>query len=70
MTNKIKHHGKKHFCQYCLQCFSRSKVLECHMKSSLVTNHTKLVLLPGKDIYINLIHRLIKTPFMILNAYY
>ena len=26
MTNKAKHHVKKHFCQYCLQCFSSKKL--------------------------------------------
>ena len=27
MTNKLKYHGKNHFCQYCLECFSSSQVL-------------------------------------------
>ena len=39
MTNKTKYHGKKHFCWYCLQCFSSSRVLECHVKNCLVINH-------------------------------
>ena len=36
MTNKTKYHGKKYFYRYCLQCFSYSKVLECHVEICLV----------------------------------
>ena len=36
---------RKNFCQYCFQCFSRSTVLECHIKQCLAINHTQLVLL-------------------------
>ena len=32
MTSKTKHHGKKYFCLCCLQYFTSSKVLECHVK--------------------------------------
>ena len=45
MTNKTKHHGKKHFCQYCLQCFSSSKLLKCHIKDCLAITHARSVLL-------------------------
>ena len=31
MTNKTKPHGKNFFCRYCCQCFSSSRVLECHV---------------------------------------
>ena len=41
MTNKPKLHGKKHFCQYILQCFSCSKILEYLVKTCLAINHTK-----------------------------
>ena len=33
MTDKTKHYDKKRFCQYYLQCFSSSIVLEFHIKS-------------------------------------
>ena len=36
MTNKTKHHSKKHFGQYCLQCFSSSEILEFHVKLQLI----------------------------------
>ena len=41
MTNKTKHHGKKRFCWYSLQCFSSSKVLQCHVKNCIALNHMK-----------------------------
>ena len=43
MTNKTRHHDKNHSCQYCLQCCSSSKVLECHVKNCLPINHNKSV---------------------------
>ena len=53
MSNKTKYHSKKYICQYCLQCFSSSKVLECHTKNCLTIYHTKSVLLPEEGAYIN-----------------
>ena len=35
MTNKKKYHGEKHFCRYCLQCFSSSEILECDTQKLL-----------------------------------
>ena len=32
MNNKIQYHSTKHFCQYCLQWFSTSRVLESYVK--------------------------------------
>ena len=53
MTNKIKNHGKKHFCRNCLQCYFSSKVLECHVRNCLANNHTKSVLLPEEGQYVS-----------------
>ena len=66
MTNKTKYHGKKHFCWFCLQCFSSSRVLECYVKNCLVINHTKSVLLPEGNECVNFqnFKRLIKTQFI------
>ena len=71
MTNKKKHHGKKYFCQYYLQYFSSSKVLECHVKNCLAINHTKSVLTPEEGQYINFqnFKTLIKAPLMILGDF-
>ena len=41
MTNSAKYHGKKWFCQYCLQCFSNLKLLDNPLKTCLALNHTK-----------------------------
>ena len=55
MSDKTKHHSKKHFSRFCLQCFSSSKLLESHTKdkSCLAINHTESVLLPEKGTYIS-----------------
>ena len=45
MTDKTKHHGEHHFCRDCLQRFSSSRVLECHITDYLPINHKILVLL-------------------------
>ena len=37
MTIKTKNHSKKN-CQYCLQYFSHSKILECHVKICFAIN--------------------------------
>ena len=49
MANKTEYHGKKHFSQ----CFSRSRVLEYHVKNYLAINHTKSILLPEENEYAN-----------------
>ena len=66
MTNKAKPHGKKHFYQYCLQYFSSANVLEC-IRNCQAINHTKSILLPEEDAYINFqnFERLKKAPFII-----
>ena len=38
---------------YCLQCFPRSRVLECHVKNYLTINHTKQVLLSEEGEHVN-----------------
>ena len=67
MTSKAKHHGKNHFCWYCLQCFSISKLLECHVKNYLAINHNKSVLLSEENEYVSFqnIKRLRKLPLII-----
>ena len=59
---KIKYHGKKYFCRCCLQCFSNSR--ECHIKNCLAIHHTKSVLLPEENDYVNFQNskRLAKAP--------
>ena len=66
MTNKTKHHVKKYFCRYCLQCFSSSRVIECHVKYCLAINHKKSDLLPEEAKHVNFQNskRLTKAPFI------
>ena len=67
MTNKTKHHGKKHFWRYCLKCFSSSKILENYAKIYLAIYHTKIVTLNEENTYTRFrdFKRLLKTPFSI-----
>ena len=68
MTNKARlDRKKKHFCWYCLQCFSKSKVLDCHVKYCLAINPTKSVLIPQENEYVNFqnFNRSTKAPFII-----
>ena len=34
MYDYLLHHGRKHFCRYCLQAFSTEKILICYVKES------------------------------------
>ena len=50
MFNKIKHKNKKHFCRYCLQCFSSERVLVEHKKTCLEINGKQTVKLRSGSI--------------------
>ena len=43
MFNKSKNKNKKHFCRYCLQCFSRESILTEHKENCLVINGKQCV---------------------------
>ena len=51
MTNKTKHHSKKHFCRYCFQYFSSSGILESQKENYLAISHLKSVLLPKEGTF-------------------
>ena len=38
MCNETKNKNKKHFCKYCLQCFSSEKLLQEHKNVCLKIN--------------------------------
>ena len=38
MYNQSKHKNKKHFCMYCLQCFSSERILANHVNNCLTIN--------------------------------
>ena len=50
MFNKTKHKNKKHFCRYCLQCFSSERVLVEHKKTCLEINGKQTVKLRSGSI--------------------
>ena len=49
MFNQTKHKNKKHFCMYCLQCFSSERVLNDHKDNCIQVNGAQAVKMPDKD---------------------
>ena len=43
MCNKIKNNNKKHFCKYCLHCFSSGKAWQEHKENCLKINRKESV---------------------------
>ena len=43
MFNQTKHEHRKHFCMYCLQCFSSEKVLNNHKENCIQVNGTQAI---------------------------
>ena len=68
MYNQTKHKESKHFCMYCLQCFSSKRVLNDHKDNCIIVNGTQAVKMPDKDNnilkYINF-HKEKQVPFVI-----
>ena len=50
MYNQTKHKERKHFCMYCLQCFSSERVLTNHKENCIQLNGTQAVNMPDKII--------------------
>ena len=48
MFRKNKHEHKKHFCMYCLQCFSREDVLTEHKNNCISINGKQAINMPEK----------------------
>ena len=46
MYNQTKHGNRKHFCMYCLQCFSREDVLTEHIPNCIAINGVQGVKMP------------------------
>ena len=47
--NKTKHKERKHFCMYCLQCFSSERILIKHKDNCIQVNGEQAVKMPDKD---------------------
>ena len=60
MYNQTKHKERKHFCMYCLQCFSSEKVLTNHKDICLQINGTQAIKMPvkGSTVKFNDLYRL------------
>ena len=68
MYNQSKHREKKHFCMYCLQCFSSERILANHVNNCLTINGAKAINMPkqGENILkFNNFHKQLLVPFVI-----
>ena len=68
MYNQSKHKERKHFCMYCLQCFSSERVLANHVNNCLTINGKQAINIPeqGENILkFNNFHKQLPVPFVI-----
>ena len=72
MYNQTKHKERKHFCMYCLQCFSSNKILNNHKDNCIQVNGTQAVNMPDKDnniLKFNNFHKQQPVPFVIYSDF-
>ena len=68
MYNQSKHKKRKHFCMYCLQCFSSERILANHVNNCLTINGAQAINMPkqGENILkFNNFHKQLPVPFVI-----
>ena len=68
MYNQSKHKERKHFCMYCLQCFSSERILANHVNNCLTINGVQAINMPkqGENILkFNNFHKRLPVPFVI-----
>ena len=68
MYNQTKHKNKKHFCMYCLQCFSSERILANHVNNCLTINGVQAINMPkqGENILkFNNFHKQLPVPFVV-----
>ena len=68
MCNQSKHKERKHFCMYCLQCFSSERILANHVNNCLTINGAQAINMPkqGENILkFNNFHKQLPVPFEI-----
>ena len=67
MFRQNKHEHKKHFCMYCLQCFSREDVLTEHKNNCISINGKQSINMPekGDKVYFKNHHKQLPVPFVI-----
>ena len=52
MYDHILHHGRNHFCRYCLHVFRRAEKLKFHNKDCLKINDKQTIKMPKNGEYI------------------
>ena len=68
MYNQSKHKERKHFCMYCLQCFSSERILANHVNNCLTINGAQAINMPkqGENILkFNNFHKQLPVSFVI-----
>ena len=68
MYNQSKHIERKHFCMYCLQCFSSESILAKHANNCLTINGKQAIKMPKKGdniLKFNNFHKQFPVPFVI-----
>ena len=67
MYNFTNYHDTKHFCMYCLHCFSSKTLLENHIPDCYSINGTQAIVMPvkGSKIYFKNHHKIQPVPFVI-----
>ena len=68
MYNQSKHKEKKHFCMFCLQCFSSESILVKHANNCLTISGSQAINMPrqGDNILkFNNFHKQLPVPFVI-----
>ena len=68
MYNQSKHKNRKHFCMFCLQCFSSERVLGKHKSNCLTINGKQAINMPKKGeniLKFNNFHKQLPVPFII-----
>ena len=71
MFRQNKHEHRKHFCMYCLQCFSREDVLTEHKNNCISINGKQAINMPekGDKVYFKNHHKQQAVPFIIYSDF-
>ena len=68
MYNQSKHKERKHFCMYCLQCFSSERILANHVNNCLTISGAQAINMPKQSeniLKFNNFHKQLPVPFVI-----
>ena len=67
MYNQTNDKKKKHFCMYCLQCFSSDNILDKHKKNCITVNGKQAINMPnkGEKVQLKNYHKQLEVLFVI-----